>query len=160
MKMKKKFSVCFDISTQTKMEYNRVLSLVSKYRTEKCLEKLEILREYRKDHTLINSAGFFTNSLKYDYIPPKTVRERIKIGLRTERQIQKTHQECELLEQEKAKKAQDEKILESKRATLSDSERSELTEKATKMLLEMGIMPAFINSFLIERQINTILLSG
>jgi len=156
----KKFSVCFDISIQTDMEYNHANALVSKYGIDKCLEKLEILKNYRKEHALNNPAGFFTNSLKFDWIPPKTVRDKLEIRLRTERQIQKSHQEFDDFERMKADRELADEFVASKRASMSDSELGKLNVEARQWLLDNGANFNLLSDFDIERQVNTILLNN
>ena len=62
---------------------------VASYGQDKCIEKLEYLREYRKLHPIVNPAGLFRVALVKDYQPSRWITGMIKARRKAEAEYQK-----------------------------------------------------------------------
>ena len=74
---------------------------VSTYGQDKCIEKLEYLREYRKLHPIVNPAGLFRVALIEDYQPSRWIIGMIKARRKAEAEYQRS--QAMLAEMEAAK---------------------------------------------------------
>jgi len=63
---------------------------VASYGQDKCIEKLEYMREYRKLHPIVNPAGLFRVALVKDYQPSRWITGMIKARRKADAEYQRS----------------------------------------------------------------------
>ena len=142
-----------DFRCEPQEEFRSFANLIKKFGVEKCLEKLEIIRDYRKGRHIDNPMALFVSSLHSDYTPPARVRIKMKADKCSQNEIEKWKEKHEQMKDDYKKHDLRKQKVDEFLSSAAPEERQALEKQARAELLEQGSNPMFINDFVINQKI-------
>ncbi len=142
-----------DFRCEPQEEFRSFANLLKKFGLDKCLEKLNIIRDYCKGRHVDNPIGLLVSSLYYDYIPPARVRIKMKADKCSQNEVEKWKEKQEQMKNEHEEHDLRKQKVDEFLSSAAPEERQALEKQARAELLEQGSNPMFINDFVINQKI-------